>query len=67
MYKRQTRFRNWQKVLRISKEKNDSNEVAITYSMDSAERIKNGEEYIGVALGDEHEVDPISNTTASHL
>ena len=54
-------------VLKISKEENDSNEVAITYSMDSAERIKNGEEYVGVALGNEHEVDPISNTTAYHL
>lgn len=54
-------------VLQISKEENNSNEVAITYSMDSKERIKKGEEYIGVALGGEHEVDPISNTTAYHL
>lgn len=54
-------------VLRISKDENNSNEVAITYSMDSAERIQRGEEYIGVALGGEHEVDPISNTTAYHL
>lgn len=54
-------------VLRISKNENNSNEVAITYSMDSVERIRRGEEYIGVALGSEHEVDPISNTTAYHL
>lgn len=54
-------------VLQISKDENDSNEVAITYSMDSTERIQKGEEYIGVALGGEHEVDPISNTTAYHL
>lgn len=54
-------------VLKISKNENDSNEVALTYSMDSAERIKKGEAYIGVALGSEHEVDPISNTTACHL
>ncbi len=54
-------------VLQISKDENDSNEVAITYSMDSIERIQKGEEYIGVALGGEHEVDPISNTTAYHL
>ena len=54
-------------VLQISKDENDSNEVAITYSMDSAELIQKGEEYIGVALGGEHEVDPISNTTAYHL
>ena len=54
-------------VLRISKNENNSNEVAITYGMDSAERIQKGEEYIGVALGNEHGVDPISNTTAYHL
>ena len=35
--------------------------------MDSVERIQKGEEYIGVALGSEHGVDPISNTTAYHL
>lgn len=54
-------------VLQISKSENNSNEVAITYSMDSAERIQKGEEYIGVALGSEHSVDPISSTTAYHL
>ena len=54
-------------VLRISKDENNSNEVALTYSMDSKEYIQKGEEYIGVALGGEHEVDPISNTTAYHL
>lgn len=54
-------------VLRISKNENNSNEVAITYGMDSVERIQKGEEYIGVALGSEHGVDPISNTTAYHL
>ena len=54
-------------VLRISKNENNSNEVAITYGMDSVERIQKGEEYIGVALGNEHGVDPISNTTAYHL
>lgn len=54
-------------VLRISKIENNSNEVAITYSMDSTDRIQKGEEYIGVALGSKHEVDPLSNTTAYHL
>lgn len=54
-------------VLRISKNENDSNEVAITYGMDSVERIQRGEKYIGVALGNEHEVNPISSTTAYHL
>lgn len=54
-------------VLQISKDKNNSNEVAITYSMDSMELIQKGEEYIGVALGSEHTVDPLSSTTAYHL
>lgn len=54
-------------VLRISKNENNSNEVAITYGMDSVERIQKGEEYIGVALGGEHEVNPISSTIAYHL
>lgn len=54
-------------VLLISKNENDSNEVAITYGMGSVERIQKGEEYIGVALGSEHEVDPISSTIAYHL
>lgn len=56
-----------QDTLRIAKDENDSNEVAITYSLDSAKRIEKGEDYIGIALGGEHEVDPISNTTAFHL
>lgn len=54
-------------VLRISKNENNSNEVAITYGMDSVERIQKGEDYIGVALGNEHEVNPISSTIAYHL
>lgn len=52
-------------ILRISKNENNSNEVAITYGMDSVERIQKGEEYIGVALGGEHEVN--SNNEARDL
>ena len=54
-------------VLLISKNENDSNEVAITYEMNSLKCIRNGEAYIGVALGNEHEVDPIDSTTSYHL
>ena len=54
-------------VLKISKEENNSNEVAITYSLNSIELIQHGEKYIGVSLGTEHDVDPLSNTTAYHL
>ncbi len=54
-------------VLKISKEENNSNEVAITYSLNNAKLIERGERYIGVALGSEHDVDPLSDTTAYHL
>lgn len=54
-------------VLLISKNENNSNEVAITYEMDSRKRIQDGEDYIGVALGGEHEVDPLSSTISYHL
>lgn len=54
-------------VLEISKNENDSNEVAITYSLENEKLIEKGEKYIGVALGAEHDVDPLSNTTAYHL
>ena len=53
--------------MKISKEENNSNEVAITYSLDNAKLIEQGERYIGVALGGEHNVDPLSDTTAYHL
>jgi hypothetical protein len=54
-------------VLKISKDENDSNEVAVTYSLGSDKLIEKGERYIGVALGSEHAVDPLSDTTAYHL
>lgn len=54
-------------VLRISKEENNSNEVAITYKMVGSEYFNDDEDCIGVTLGDEHAVDPLRNTTAYHL
>lgn len=54
-------------VLKISKEDNNSNEVAITYSLESVKLIEQGKRYIGIALGNEHDVDPLSDTTAYHL
>lgn len=54
-------------VLKLSKEENNSNEVAVVYSLKSVKLIEQGEKYIGVALGTEHDVDPLSNTTAYHL
>lgn len=40
-------------VLELSRERNDSNEVAITYSYDS-DMVLAGEKLIGVHFGDEH-------------
>ena len=54
-------------VLQISKDENDSNEVAVTYSLDNVFLIENGERYIGIALGAEHDVDPLSDATSFHL
>lgn len=54
-------------VLTVSKDENDSNEVALTYSLDYRNLIAEGKEYMGVALGDEHSVDPCMNTVSYHL
>lgn len=54
-------------VLQISKDENDSNEVAVTYSLESALLIEKGERYIGIVLGAEHAVDPLSDPTSFHL
>lgn len=54
-------------VLQISKDENDSNEVAVTYSLESVRLIEKGERYIGIALGAEHDVDPLSDSTSYHL
>lgn len=53
-------------VLVLSKEENDSNEVAITYRMGTDE-IDACDDYIGVSFGKEHEVDPLEDTTSYHL
>ncbi len=52
-------------VLQISKDQNDSNEVAITYNMDIEE--KDDDISIGVSLGLEHSVDPLDDTDSFHI
>lgn len=42
------------KVLQLSKDENESNEAAITYSMDKAEDTGDATQYFGVDLGDDH-------------
>jgi hypothetical protein len=54
-------------VLTVSMKENNSNEVALTYSLDSQNLIAEGNEYMGIALGDEHGVDPCLNSVAYHL
>lgn len=54
-------------VLIVSKNDNDSNEVALTYSLDYRNLIAEGKEFMGIALGDEHSVDPCMNTVSHHL
>jgi hypothetical protein len=55
-------------VLLISKEDNDSDEVAITYSLDNLNEAGEERELVyGVSLGDEHSVDPEEDTTSYHI
>jgi hypothetical protein len=54
-------------VLTVAKNENNSNEVALTYSLDSRNLIADGNEYMGIALGDEHGVDPCLNAVSNHL
>ncbi|MCM1089273.1 MAG: hypothetical protein NC413_00350 [Muribaculum sp.] len=50
-------------VLVISKESNDSNEVAITCDLGTSDPLHN----FGVALGTEHDVDVLSDTLSNHM
>lgn len=55
-------------VLTVSKEKNNSNEVAITYSLVEIDGVSdNRENVLGVALGDEHSVDPEEDSASYHI
>ena len=59
-------YRLTKQVLQLSKEENDSNEVAITYSFDSDKAISQ-EEVVGVQFGDEHSVNPLADALTYHL
>lgn len=50
-------------VLVISKESNDSNEVALTCDLGKPDPLHN----FGVALGSEHDVDVLSDTLSNHM
>ncbi len=50
-------------VLLVSKEKNDSNEVAFTCDLGAPDPLEN----FGVAMGTEHEIDILADTYSNHL
>lgn len=54
-------------VLQLAKDENDSNEVAVVYSMDFLSLVANNQEYMGVSFGTEHDVDPEGSTASYHL
>lgn len=54
-------------VLKISKEQNNSNEVAIVYSLDWERLAERGQEYIGISLGDEHSINLAEDAVSYHL
>lgn len=51
----------------MAKDENDSNEVAITYDLESPKIEDTDELYLGVSCGDEHSVDPLRGTEAFHI
>lgn len=59
-------YRLIKQVLWLSKEENDSNEVAITYSFDADKAIAQ-EEVVGVQFGEEHSVNPMADALTYHL
>ena len=55
------------KVLQLSKEENESNEVAITYSMSNRVSEEDDSQYFGVDFGDDHSADPMRDSYSYHL
>ena len=56
-------------ALIVSKDENESNEVAITYKMCDTSALSEDQRrnVIGIALGDDHSVDPEEDTVSYHL
>lgn len=63
----QNLYETAKQVLRLSKEQNDSNEVAAVYSLDFDNLVAQNEEYVGISFGSEHEVDPAGSTASFHI
>ena len=54
-------------VLRIARDENDGNEVAIAYDLEGPQKELNGEMYLAWAKGDEYSVEPMSDTETNHV
>lgn len=54
-------------VLELSREHNDGNETAITYSLDDPDGSLDDSGSVAVSYGTLHDVEPLNNTTAYHL
>ncbi len=54
-------------VLEESRDNNDCNETAITYSLDGIDIFDEGGRCVTVAYGDDHSVDPMETTLSYHL
>ena len=54
-------------VLEFSRDYNNCNETAITYSLDDPDSMTDDSGSIAVSYGGKHDVDPMSNTAAYHL
>ena len=53
--------------MKISRDENDCNEVAIAYDLDGPQKELDGEEYLAWAKGDEYSVEPMSDTETNHV
>lgn len=55
------------KVLQLSRDENESNEVAITYSMDDWDSGEEAGQCFGIDFGDDHSADPLRDSYSYHL
>lgn len=55
------------KALQLSKDENESNEVAITYGMGNTGDEREAEQCFGVDFGDDHSADPMRDSYSYHL
>ena len=54
-------------VLKLSRDRNNCNETAVTYSLDDPENMIDDSGSLAVSYGDEHDVDPLNSSMAFHM